>query len=126
MLAKDIMKTHVITVSPSVPITEAALLMRDEDIGALVVVDDERNPVGIITDRDIVVSIIADRGNPEEILVKEVMTKKPGYRKLDHWLKERKKMELEIETFQRIIKAIERTIELQNRVDKELSDEVLL
>jgi CBS domain-containing protein len=82
MIAKDIMKTRVITVSPSVPITEAALLMRNEDIGALVVVDDERNPIGIITDRDIVVSIIADRGDPEEILVKEVMVKKLGYRKL--------------------------------------------
>lgn len=70
------MKTQVITVSPSAPIAEAALLMRDEDIGALVVVDNEENPIGIITDRDIVVSVIADRENPEKILVEELMTKK--------------------------------------------------
>ncbi len=82
MLAKNIMKTKVITVSPLVPIAEAALLMRDEEIGALVVVDNEENPIGIITDRDIVVSVIANRENPEEILVKEVMTEKPIYRKL--------------------------------------------
>ena len=38
--------------------------------------DDERKPVGIITDRDIVVSVVANRKNPAEILVEEVMTKK--------------------------------------------------
>jgi CBS domain-containing protein len=82
MIAKNIMKTKVITVSPLTPIAEAALLMRNEDIGTLVVVDNEENPIGIITDRDIVVSVIANRENPEEILVKEAMSKKPGSRKL--------------------------------------------
>ena len=76
MLAKDVMKTEVVTVSPSAPITEAALSMREEDIGALVVVDDEVRPIGIITDRDIVVSVVANSKNPLEILVEEVMTKK--------------------------------------------------
>ena len=76
MLAKDVMKTEVVTVSPSAPITEAALSMREEAIGALVVVDDEGRPQGIITDRDIVVSVIANSKNPLEILVEEVMTKK--------------------------------------------------
>jgi CBS domain-containing protein len=82
MIAKNIMKTRVITVSPLTPVVEAALLMRNEDIGALVVMNDEENPIGVITDRDIVVSVIANRENPEEILVKDVMTKKPGNRKL--------------------------------------------
>ncbi|MGH7799153.1 MAG: CBS domain-containing protein [Thermodesulfobacteriota bacterium] len=76
MLAKDVMKTEVVTVSPSAPITEAALSMREEGIGALVVVDDEVRPIGIITDRDIVVSVVANSKNPLEILVEEVMTKK--------------------------------------------------
>jgi len=76
MLAKNVMKTEVVTVSPSVPITEAALSMREEDIGVLVVVDDGGRPVGIITDRDIVVSVVANSKNPVEILVEEVMTKK--------------------------------------------------
>lgn len=82
MIAKDIMKTRVITVSPLVPISEAALLMRNEDIGALVVVDNEENPIGIITDRDIIVSAVANSENPEEIPVEDVMTKKPGSKKL--------------------------------------------
>jgi len=76
MLAKDVMKTEVVTVSSSAPITEAALSMREEDIGALVVVEDEGRPQGIITDRDIVVSVVANSKSPLEILVEEVMTKK--------------------------------------------------
>ncbi|HXG30817.1 MAG TPA: CBS domain-containing protein [Thermodesulfobacteriota bacterium] len=75
MLAKNIMGTRVITVSPLASITEAAQLMRDEDIGALVVVDKEERPVGIITDRDIVVSVVAYNENPAEVVVGEVMTK---------------------------------------------------
>lgn len=82
MIARDIMKARVTTVSPSDSISEAALLMKNKDIGALVIVDSEENPIGIITDRDIVVSVVADRENPEEILVGDVMNKKPGNKKL--------------------------------------------
>ncbi|HEX3035364.1 MAG TPA: CBS domain-containing protein [Thermodesulfobacteriota bacterium] len=82
MRARDIMKTDVITVSPSSSVTEAADMMRDEGIGALVVVDDMKRPVGIVTDRDIVVSTIAEHRNPEEMLVEELMSKKPVNRKL--------------------------------------------
>ncbi|MBI2487492.1 MAG: CBS domain-containing protein [Deltaproteobacteria bacterium] len=76
MIAKNIMKTKVITVSPTAPITEAALLMRDEDIGALIVVNDIEEPIGIITDRDIVVSVLAENKDPGEVIVEDVMTRK--------------------------------------------------
>jgi CBS domain-containing protein len=56
--------------------------MKNEDIGALVIVNNEENPINIITDRDIIVSVVANRENPEEILVEDVMTKKLGSRKL--------------------------------------------
>ena len=75
MIAKNIMKTKVITVSPSAPITEAALLMRDEDIGALIVADDTEKPVGIITDRDIVISVLAENKDPGEVVVEDIMTR---------------------------------------------------
>lgn len=75
MIAKNIMKTKVITVSPSAPITEAALLMRDEDIGALIVVDDTEKPVGIITDSDIVISVLAENKDAGAVVVEDVMTK---------------------------------------------------
>jgi CBS domain-containing protein len=75
MLASDVMKTEVVTISPSAPITEAALSMREEDVGALVVVNDGGKPIGIITDRDIVVSVVADAKNPVEISVEDVMSR---------------------------------------------------
>jgi CBS domain-containing protein len=82
MCAKEIMKTEVVTVSPLIPVTEAAILMRNEDVGSVVVVDEERRPIGIITDRDIVVSAVADRKNPEEMTVGELMLRKPISREL--------------------------------------------
>ncbi|GBD39856.1 Hypoxic response protein 1 [bacterium HR37] len=82
MCAKEIMRTEVVTVSPLIPVTEAAILMRNEDVGSVVVVDEERRPIGIITDRDIVVSAVADRKNPEEMTVGELMLRKPISREL--------------------------------------------
>ncbi len=82
MCAKEIMRTEVVTVSPLILVTEAAILMRNEDVGSVVVVDEERRPVGIITDRDIVVSAVADRKNPEEMTVGELMLRKPISREL--------------------------------------------
>lgn len=64
----------VITISPTAPVSEAAYLMMREDIGSLVVVDNDMLPIGIVTDRDLVVSAIAEGKNPEEVIVEEVMT----------------------------------------------------
>ena len=74
---KDIMQREVITTSPSAPVSEAAYLMRNEDIGALVVIDSEEKPVGIVTDRDLVISVLAEKVNPDEVSVGDVMTKDP-------------------------------------------------
>ncbi len=55
----------------------AALLMRKYHVGDLVVVDQpesERIPVGIITDRDIVVSVIALGLDPASLLVGDIMS----------------------------------------------------
>lgn len=76
---KDILNRNVITIAPTAAISEAAYLMMREEIGSLVVVDDERFPIGIITDRDMVISVIAEGKNPEEVVVEEVMTKNLVY-----------------------------------------------
>ena len=55
----------------------AALLMRKYHVGDLVVIeqpDGERVPVGIITDRDIVVSVIALGLDPASLLVADIMS----------------------------------------------------
>lgn len=74
---KELINRNVITISSFESVSEAAFLMRSEDIGALVVVDRDTKPIGIITDRDIVVSVIAERLNPGEITVEDIMTADP-------------------------------------------------
>lgn len=74
-LLSEVINRNVVTVAPTSALSEAAYLMMNEDIGALVVVDGDARPVGIITDRDLVVSAIAEGVNPEEVTVEEIMTK---------------------------------------------------
>ena len=71
---------HVSTIAPDADLREAARLMRNEHVGALVVVERSAgamHPVGILTDRDIVVSVIAVQGTaPEHIRVRDIMSDK--------------------------------------------------
>ena len=74
-LLNEVTNRNVITISPSAPLSKAAYMMMNEDIGALVVTDGESKPVGIITDRDLVVSVMAEGISPDEVTVEDVMTK---------------------------------------------------
>lgn len=75
---RDVMTKDLVTSTPEDTITEAAELMKNEDIGPVLVVDndDSKTLVGIITDRDIVLKVIADGQDPRTTRVGEVMSKK--------------------------------------------------
>ena len=62
MKARDIMTQNPRVVTPETPVQEAARLMKTEDTGVLPVVDAEssRRLVGVITDRDIAIRVVAD------------------------------------------------------------------
>lgn len=53
---------------------EAAKRMAARRVGTLVVLDDERRPRGIVTDRDLVMRVLATSEDPETTLVREVWT----------------------------------------------------
>ncbi|WP_134773767.1 CBS domain-containing protein [Ornithinimicrobium flavum] len=57
--ARDIMSTQVRTVSEDQSLVDAAVLMRDHSVGAVPVTAADGRLVGIVTDRDIVVSGVA-------------------------------------------------------------------
>jgi CBS domain-containing protein len=59
MNIRDVMTPNPRTVSPDDSIRSAARIMRDEDTGAIPVVENGR-PIGLVTDRDIVVRAVAD------------------------------------------------------------------
>jgi CBS domain-containing protein len=66
----------VVTISPDATVLEAAKLMQSKHIGCLVVIDDSR-PVGILTDRDIVLKVVAREKKPAETSVKNIMVTNP-------------------------------------------------
>lgn len=53
----------------------AAQRMNSRNVGTLVVLDQEKQPVGMVTDRDLTVRVLAKAGDPIETTVGEVMTK---------------------------------------------------
>jgi CBS domain-containing protein len=75
--ARDIMTRDPEGISESHTLREAAVLMRDLDVGALPVLSDDGSLVGIVTDRDIVVGCVADGGDPESVLVNELADREP-------------------------------------------------
>jgi CBS domain-containing protein len=71
-----ICERRVLTVNPDINITTAAKLMSDLHMGDLVVVEkDTRIPIGILTDRDIVRSVVAEGGSAESLRVDTIMAR---------------------------------------------------
>src|SRR4051794_15734423 len=63
-----------VTVTPDTSLREAARLMRDADMGDVILAEDGR-PRGVVTDRDIVVRGIAEHGSPDDTTVGEICTR---------------------------------------------------
>jgi CBS domain-containing protein len=74
---RDIMTKDPVCCLSSDPISAAAELMRKHDVGVLPVVLSQRNKrlVGIITDRDLVLRIVADERDPHRSTMDEIMTR---------------------------------------------------
>jgi CBS domain-containing protein len=64
------------TIRPDMSAADAAGLMKSEDVGALPVVR-EGELLGVITDRDLVIRVLAERQDPQSVKVGEIATKTP-------------------------------------------------
>jgi CBS domain-containing protein len=78
----EICQRNVVTVRPFDELLTAARLMREKHIGYLVVVEPAFaegafQPAGVLTDRDLVVSVMARETDPRSVLVGDVMTREP-------------------------------------------------
>jgi CBS domain-containing protein len=68
------MKRDVECVSPSDSVEDAAIRMRDDNIGFLPVCDQSKKVLGTLTDRDIAIRLVAAK-KPASTLVEDVMTR---------------------------------------------------
>jgi CBS domain-containing protein len=65
VLVREVMTESVVTASPQASVREIAALMRERNVGSVVLLSDGR-PVGFITDRDLALSVVADGRSADE------------------------------------------------------------
>jgi predicted transcriptional regulator len=78
----SICQRNVVTVRAYEELTAAARLMREKHVGYLIVAepdpqDQTVRPVGVLTDRDIVVAVVAKEADVRSLRVEDVMTRAP-------------------------------------------------
>lgn len=78
----DLMSEHIVTVGAAEPVTAAARLLKQYNIGSIPVCDDSGRLRGIVTDRDITVRCTAIGAAADRMKVSEVMTR--GVLTVDH------------------------------------------
>jgi CBS domain-containing protein len=82
MNVRDICTRDVVTVREFDELTAAAQLMREKHVGYLIVVapaleDGSFTPVGVLTDRDIVIAVVARETDARTLRVGDLMTRQP-------------------------------------------------
>jgi len=74
MKLEDICNRTLVTATPEESVVEAARRMRDEHVGCVVVLDGGHRPLGVLTDRDIVVAVVALDLEAADIAIGDVMS----------------------------------------------------
>jgi CBS domain-containing protein len=74
MSLMEFCRRDVVTVRPEESVRTAAQTLRNRGVGALVVVADSNRPVGIVTDRDLVLRVMAMDRDAEHTRVADVMS----------------------------------------------------
>ena len=76
MLLKDICTPDVVSCAADRTALHAARLMREHHVGDVIVVEDaesDSSPIGVVTDRDIVVEVLGKELDPARVTLREVM-----------------------------------------------------
>jgi CBS domain-containing protein len=74
---RDVMTPYPTCCAPGDTAERAARVMRDGRVGAVPVVQRDRRLVGIVTDRDLAVAIVAEARDAQSVTVESVMTRGP-------------------------------------------------
>jgi CBS domain-containing protein len=71
---REVMTDQPRCVTPETPVSEAARLMKSEDVGSLPILEGEK-VTGVVTDRDIVLRAVAEEKDPRGMPVREVASR---------------------------------------------------
>ena len=74
MLVRDVMSSPVVTMNENESSNKAAVAMERGDLGAMIVTNEAGKSIGIITERDLVIRVLAKNLKPDTIKAKEIMT----------------------------------------------------
>jgi len=74
MLVREAMSSPVISVSEDTDIVKLAKQMKDQNVGAVIITNEDDQPVGIVTERDIVTRVVSRGGDPGNVTAKSVMS----------------------------------------------------
>ena len=77
MIVEDLITRSPVTVGRRDTVAEAALQMKEADVGSVVVLDEAGQVVGIVTDRDIAIRLVAEDLRAETTPVDDIMTIMP-------------------------------------------------
>jgi CBS domain-containing protein len=71
---RDVMTSNPCTIDADKSVAYAAKMMRDEDVGLAPIVEGDKL-IGMLTDRDIAIRVVADGKDPDQVKVREVASK---------------------------------------------------
>ena len=74
MIVKDIMSSPVVTLDENATSNKVATLMNENDLGCVIITNKAGRPVGIITERDLVIRVLAKNLVPGAVKAKEIAT----------------------------------------------------
>lgn len=77
MTAGEYCNREVVVTDKNTSVTDAAILMRQHHVGDLVVVEKQAEktlPIGVITDRDLVIEVLAQKVDPGFLAIKDIMS----------------------------------------------------
>ena len=76
MLLKELCTPDVISCAPDRSVLHAARLMRQHHVGDIIVVEDpetDQSPIGVVTDRDIVIEVLGKELDPARVPLRQIM-----------------------------------------------------
>lgn len=76
-MLKNIIRLELLSVKPEDGIHEVVRIMKDKDVGSVLVCDADQKPLGILTDRDLVIRCMGENRNPDQCRARDLMSSSP-------------------------------------------------